>query len=526
MRKLKKLLKSDAFSGAFLLTASTLLVKFFGLVYKVPLSYILSDEGMGYFNTAYSVYTFFYVVCTAGIPKAMTVMIAERTAKGSAREAEKICDAVFRAFFGIGLVFSLAFMISAPLLSSLIGSPKSSLAMLAIAPSVLFVCAGGVLRGYFNGKALLLPVALSETISGVGKLVFGLILAAFAHKSGYEPYVVSAYSIFGISLGALFSFAYLYIHKKRRDASVGLPRDKSVKLCLEEIGSVVKVALPITLTSALVSLLNVIDVGAVMRTMINSGFSELQANVIYGNYTTLAIPLFNAASTLLFPLSTVALPMLTKLNTVGTCDELSDYSNTVMRLAIFFSVPISFLFFFYSRDILNFIYEDSSAAMAAPLLALLAPSVILMAILTIVNTVIEGQKKFTVPLVSLTLGAFVKLIASVALVSNDAFNIVAAPIGTLFSYIVSLTVSYAYVCHNGKIKLDIWKPTLASSSISAIAMAASLYLKRILNNIGNDYLMTSLTLLCFAALFAFLGFFYFVFCKKTLKISAKSTKTA
>ena len=65
--------KGGMIRGAIWLTISGLVVKFLGLIYKIPLSYILSDEGMGYFNSAYTVYTFFYLICSAGIPKAISI---------------------------------------------------------------------------------------------------------------------------------------------------------------------------------------------------------------------------------------------------------------------------------------------------------------------------------------------------------------------------------------------------------------------------------------------------------------------
>ena len=52
--------------GALSLTVSAVVVKIIGLIYKIPISSILGDEGMGYFNSAYTVYAFFYLLCTAG----------------------------------------------------------------------------------------------------------------------------------------------------------------------------------------------------------------------------------------------------------------------------------------------------------------------------------------------------------------------------------------------------------------------------------------------------------------------------
>ena len=66
----------DAIGGAFWLTVSTLIVKLLGLIYKVPLTRFLGEEGMGYFNSAYEIYTFFYILATAGLPVALSMLVS------------------------------------------------------------------------------------------------------------------------------------------------------------------------------------------------------------------------------------------------------------------------------------------------------------------------------------------------------------------------------------------------------------------------------------------------------------------
>lgn len=61
-------------SGVLVLTVSNILVKAIGLLFKIPLHDYLGDEGMGYFNAAYTIYTWFYMVSTAGLPVAISVM--------------------------------------------------------------------------------------------------------------------------------------------------------------------------------------------------------------------------------------------------------------------------------------------------------------------------------------------------------------------------------------------------------------------------------------------------------------------
>ena len=72
----RKFEKNGILRGAAWLTFSVIFVKFMGLVYKVPLAYILTDEGMGYFNAAYTIYSLLYLLGTAGVPKAITVLIS------------------------------------------------------------------------------------------------------------------------------------------------------------------------------------------------------------------------------------------------------------------------------------------------------------------------------------------------------------------------------------------------------------------------------------------------------------------
>ena len=68
-------------SGILVLTAANLLTKIIGLVFKIPLTNMLGDEGMGYFNTAYQIYTWLYMISTAGLPVALSLMISEYNAK-------------------------------------------------------------------------------------------------------------------------------------------------------------------------------------------------------------------------------------------------------------------------------------------------------------------------------------------------------------------------------------------------------------------------------------------------------------
>ena len=90
--------------GVLLLTVANLGVKVIGLVFKIPLSHLLGDEGMGYFNAAYTIYSWLYIISTAGLPVAVSILIS-----GAAeREDYQTVDRVFR----VAMISFLLLMIS------------------------------------------------------------------------------------------------------------------------------------------------------------------------------------------------------------------------------------------------------------------------------------------------------------------------------------------------------------------------------------------------------------------------------
>ncbi len=79
-------------SGVLMLSLSAVIVKVIGLIYKIPMLRLLGSEGMGYFNSAYEIYTLFCTLATTGLPVAMSVLIS------SGRNSQKVFNTAIRLF--------------------------------------------------------------------------------------------------------------------------------------------------------------------------------------------------------------------------------------------------------------------------------------------------------------------------------------------------------------------------------------------------------------------------------------------
>ena len=138
-------------SGVLVLTASNLTVKLLGLLCKVPLQDVLGDKGMSYFNIAYSIFTTLYLVATAGMPAALTIMISG-TPNNSVRrkQVERIFRVAMSVFFTMGLLGALVMMIFSKQLAHMTGSDDAYLCIMAIAPTLFFICMSSNYVGISN----------------------------------------------------------------------------------------------------------------------------------------------------------------------------------------------------------------------------------------------------------------------------------------------------------------------------------------------------------------------------------------
>lgn len=493
------------YSGALWLTISVIILKLIGLIYKIPMHKILGDEGMGYFNSAYTVYTFFYIISTAGIPKAISILVAKNEAECT-NSSYNIFKKAFCFFFVFGLVILIIFVFSAPVVSRLIGNSKALISMYAIAPSILFVCAGGVIRGYLTGKMDFSPIAISELLSGFCKLGFGLAFSIIAAKKELPLAQICACSILGITIGsfvALVQLLFSAVKWKRRDSSLAVADDRV-------IGDILRLAIPITLASAGTGIVNLLDLTFVMNGLTAMNISSTVASALYGNYTTLAVPMFTLVTTLITPITSAVMPEMTK--EYKSSGSIADQASRALMLSSFIAAPAAIIFAFFPSELLYLMFERESAVLGAAFLAAMAPSILLIAPLTVLNTAHEAIGRVSIPVISLLGGGAVKLLISFTLIKNDSIGLLAAPLGTAASYLISLVISLSFF------KSEINKTDIIKNSLVPILSALAAITPTIIIKYFSTTSLGKIRILVCGMLFAIIYLsFCLIFSKKIRK---------
>ena len=483
------------FSGVCILSLSAIIVKIVGLVYKIPMLRLLGSEGMGYFNSAYELYTLLCVIATAGLPVAMAVMIAG--AESNRGRVERIFQVSFCTVLVLGIIGTAILLGFAKPLAAFLGSDRALYCIYAIAPTVFFVCLAGAYRGYFQGLGNMTPTALSQIIEALGKLILGLIFAALALKAGFPTEAVSAFAVLGLTLGAAVSLFCLLVMKKAARAKLPpLLNDGAESPILPKL---LKLAIPVTLSSGVVSLTRVIDMTMILRRLQALGQSSSEAFATYGNYTTLALPLFGLAPALIGSVALPLIPRLSRAIASANSKEETCAVSDALRLTSLVAMPASVGLALFAEPILDLLFhgEDEAVAMTAPLLSILGASVVLSCLITVTNAILQAYSKAGLPILSMAIGSVLKIVTAYILIGIPQIGIIGAPISTFFCDLLICIVNFGFISRRMQ-----ELPSLSSAFIRPfIAALLSVSLARLLYNAAVDRIsfdVRLLTLVCIA----------------------------
>ncbi len=508
--------KSKSFiQGALVLGIANLIVKVIGAVFKVPLIHLIGDDGMGYFNIAYQIYTFMFIVATAGFPIAISKMVAESMAKGREKEAHRIFQTALTFLAVIGLIGTAALYLFPDALESLVAVPGSSLGITVISPAVFFVALASVYRGYFQGRQNMMPTAASEVIEALAKLLVGIFFASFfmqmpvrdtlpvsvdwvnklVQSSHIRTVLASAGAISGVTVGAFLSFLLLtviYFATKKKRAPLATQQEVicSRKTILKEL---VLIAIPITIGASVSSLTTLIDMGTITRRLVTrpevlssyafmfeegtafaqkaaeEGWKGLalyqqQAATLYGMYTGKALTMFNLPLTLVVALGMSVVPAisasLAKKNSLGA----RTITESAIRIAVLFAAPCALGMSVLSKEVLYFLFSDTNAS---SVLAILSIAIIPVAIVSVTNSILQAYGKVYCPVVNMIIGGIAKVVFNFCFIPY--LGIDGAPLGTFLCYLIIACLNMRHIIRYGGIQFK-WSEFVIRPIAAALIM--------------------------------------------------------
>jgi len=449
--------KQNYMHGAAILTVGVIIMKVLGAIYKVPLGNILGDEGYSMFMGAYSIYNIFFTLATAGLPVALSRLVAEADANGRIRQEEKTFRVALGTFAVIGVLFSfILFAFPNWLATNYLENPDAALSIRAMAPAILLVCLVSAYRGYCQGNGNMIPTTVDEVLEVLFKVISGLILATALLRARKPLPVGSAGAILGVSIGSVVSLAYMIVYKRRHYSALAAPYTALVvspdaqykEGPTDPAGKIVKdlltIGMPIAFGACIMAILNSVDSKLCMnRLQTAAHFSYLEAKVLYGVYGK-AQTLFNLPAAFITPLTISIVPAISGALAIHHHKEATKITEDSLRISAVLSLPMGVGLMVLAEPIMEVLYPNSNAA-GPGLLGIMGLASFFVCIVLMENAILVSSGKEKLTMVTLISGGVIKIIVNWFLVARPEINIYGAPIGTLVSYFIMALMNFVFM---------------------------------------------------------------------------------
>ena len=97
--------------GISILGIAGLICKVVGVLYLIPLANLIGAEGLGVYNQIFPSYNLMLTVSSAGIPVAISRMVAARLARGQTRNPARVFRVALILLSVLGLVSMLGMLL-------------------------------------------------------------------------------------------------------------------------------------------------------------------------------------------------------------------------------------------------------------------------------------------------------------------------------------------------------------------------------------------------------------------------------
>lgn len=495
--KIKKT-ASSFMKNVAMLICSQLLIKLLGFIYRLVITNIegFGDTGLGYYSAGYQVYAILLTLSSTGIPSVISKLVSERIAIGDTKGAQRIFKIAFSFFATIGLILSIGLFFGADFIAThILNVPDVAPVMRVLSPAIVFVAMSAIFRGYFSGTQNMKPTSVSQTLEQFFNCVLTI---TFVYACvGRDAYIMAAAGNLSTTCAILISFSYLVMYYKRNKIntsnSIESPeKNKSNKQLLKLI---LGISVPITVSSLITVISGFIDTATVSNCMQSAYRGIESSKEALEQIAMSATGILSKVDTLVsFPLAVNFAFSTALVPAISEALAKKDKSTASRRLSFsFFAsliiiLPCAVGYISLAQPILNMIYPTASEG--AGVLQIASVTMILTALSQTMTGGLYGVNKSKIPAIAAGLGAIVKFILNMILITNPNIGIYGASISSFIYQVIVFIICYRVL--NGSINMHIkFKEHILKPVISVVGMGIIVYVGY---NIFNIFLGNTISI--------------------------------
>lgn len=456
--------QSTLVKSTLILTIATLLSKILGSIFRVPLQNIAGDEVLGIFSLVYPVYMVALYLSVAGIPLAISKLIAEANTRNESGQVKKIylTASILAICFGV-FSFTIIFSFS-HVLADMLGGPSTRFALIIVALTLLVAPYMAVYRGFFQGYDDMRPTAISQVLEQLIRAVLIIVAAYVLVKMELSTEIVAGGVMIGSVLGALASLIYLRFKYQRSSLKVQSGENYTSRDFSTWSGTILKISIPIAIGSVTMALFNFVDSFTVTYSLKQLGVTAQQEiNYLYGLYgrgVTLVQITTVFASSIILPL----VPLITKKLAQKDVDGTRSVIEQTYRMTHLITWPAAMGLLALTLPLNLALYTNVEGS---SMLAIINASAVFTSLTLVSTGILQGMNfaKFAAYLIIAGVG--LKIVLNIILIQQ--FGLDGAAWSTLIVYAVVFILNTIFILR--KIRFSAWNATTLKIVVSSIVMA-------------------------------------------------------
>lgn len=499
MEEVKKKKQTSFMKNVLMLMVAQVAIKILGFLYRLVIINIegFGDTGNGYYSTGYQIYSLLLTLSSVGIPTVISKLVSERVAIGDHKGAHKIFKTALKTFTTIGIVMSLGLFFGADFIAkNVINVEGVKYTLMVLAPAIMFVAAGAVLRGYFAGLGTMKPTSVTQTLEQFLNCVLTIL---FVYSTiGKDTAIMAAAGNLSSTIAIIIAFIYIIIfYKKQKPEILEDCKNQTVQMETKTTKQILKiifaVSIPMTIGSLVAELNGTIDTLTVSNCIQKAfqGALEGGKEALEAKAMQLSGMVSKIETIIRLPLAINAAFCTALVPAIAASLAKKDKETAVKRLSFSFFLSIIIIapcavgLITLAEPILKTIYPNSYEG--ATILQITSISMTFVALSYVINGGLYGLGKTHIPAIALAIGAGVKTILNIILVSNPKINILGSPISSTvcqgINFIICSWYLSKYIKLDIKFSKHIFKPLFSAGTMG---IAAYLIYKTLINVIGNS----------------------------------------
>lgn len=479
-----KILKNQLTRGTTWLVLSNIFSRIIGIIYVIPWTIffgVVSVNANALFGKGYTIYQFFLVLSTVGLPSAVTQM--SNILSHQKRTSFLISSTKFSIIQG--LLAGTAFWLLSPILSN--GDTNLIPVIHSLSATVIIFPLLSVIRGYFQSRLEMDVIAKSEIIEQIVRVLYMLISAYLILKVFKGNWVVAVvHSTFAAAVGASVSLIYLAI-KLFSIINIHDLRQKYKESQPFNILIIIKRSLPFVFIGSFLSIYQLIDQYTFFPLMhwIRPEFSTETLNVIFGVFNFNVNKLILIIVSLATSIASTILPVIT-----NNLTDIEIISTKVKQSAILFLaivLPAALGLYALSNTIYIVFYGSYvNADLTSAMTRISAITSIFMGAVMLLSMIMQSLLKTQLIIYHLAIGCVVKILIQPLLIY------IVGEFGPIYSTLISLCIVFYLMLRYLNVRTNVINVIYEKTFIKIIGTSSIMFIVALtINNILQSLFNTT-----------------------------------